>query len=109
MKNKVSPEIELQAMKMARGTQKVGQTKEQTKLIAQGIEKGIAEYKKQQSKKSREMDKRLKQKTKQRENESTEIVEVVSTNNSMQVLPWSLLGLSWLGFVLAYVYFMFSD
>ena len=52
MKNKVSPEVEVQAMKMAKGTQKAGQTKEQTKSISQGIEKGIAEYKKQQGKMS---------------------------------------------------------
>ena len=62
MKNNVSPEVETQAMKMAKGSQKVGQTKEQTKLIAQGIEKGIAEYKKQQGKKLRELDKQRKQK-----------------------------------------------
>jgi len=99
MKNKVSPEVEMQAMKMAKGTQKAGQTKEQTKLIAQGIRKGIAEYKKQQGKKSREMDKQRKQKTKQRENESIETVDEVSANNSIKVLPWVLLALSWLGFV----------
>jgi len=99
MKNKVSPEVEMQAMKMAKGTQKAGQTKEQTKLIAQGIRKGIAEYKKQQAKKSREMDKLRKQKTKQAENESTETVDEVSANDSMKTLPWMLLGLSWLGFI----------
>ena len=98
MKNKVSPEVEVQALKMAKGTQKVGQTKEQTKLIAQGIEKGIAEYKKQQGKKSRELDKQRKQKIKQRENESIETEEVAPVNHSIQVLPWMLLVMSWLGF-----------
>jgi len=99
MKNNVSPEVEAQAMKMAKGTQKIGQTKEQTKLIAHGIEKGIAEYKKQQGKKLREIDKQRKQKIKQRENESTETVEEASTNNPMKPMPWILLALSWLGFV----------
>ncbi len=98
MKNKVSPEVEAQAMKMAKGTQKAGQTKEQTKLIAQGIRKGIAEYKQQQGKKSREMDKQRKQKTKQQENESTETVDQTSTTDSTKILPWILLLLSWLGF-----------
>ena len=98
MKNKVSPEVEVLAMKMAKGTQKAGQTKEQTKLIAQGIEKGIAEYKKQQGKKSREIDKQRKQKTKQRQQDSTETVEQVSTVHSVKPLPWILLLLSWLGF-----------
>ena len=98
MKNNVSPEVEAQAMKMAKGTQKIGQTKEQTKLIAQGIEKGIAEYKKQQGKKLREIDKQRKQKIKHQKNESTQIVEEAPTNHSMKPLPWVLLVLSWLGF-----------
>ena len=45
------------AMKIAKGTQKPHQTKEQTKLIAQGIQKGIAEYKKQQKNKAHELGK----------------------------------------------------
>jgi hypothetical protein len=98
MKNKVSPEVKVQAMKMAKGTQKIGQTKEQTKLVAQGIEKGIAEYKKQQGKKLREIDKQRKQKTKQRELDNTETEEEAPNHYPMKYLPWILLGLSWLGF-----------
>lgn len=98
MKNKVSPEVEVQAMKMAKGTQKAGQTKEQTKLISQGIEKGIAEYKKQQGKKLRELDKQRKQKIKLRDKENVEIIEEVVPNSSVKPLPWILLALSWLGF-----------
>jgi hypothetical protein len=103
MKNRVSPEVEVQAMQIAKGTQKMGQTKEQTKLVAQGIEKGIAEYKKQQGKKLREIDKQRKQKIKQRDNESTESIETteeVSTNTFLTSLPWIFLGLSWLGFTI---------
>lgn len=99
MKHKVSPEVEVQAMKVAKGTQKMGQTKEQTKLIAQGIEKGIAEYKKQHSKKLREIDKQRKQKLKQRENESNKTEEIVVDKKSIQLLPWVMLVVSWLGFV----------
>ena len=98
MKNKVSPEVEAQAIKMAKGTQKIGQTKEQTKLIAQGIEKGIAEYKKLQGKKLREIDKQRKQKVKQRENESIQTFEKTPINSPLKPLPWILLLLSWLGF-----------
>ena len=47
-------------MAIAKGTQKPGQTKEQTKLVAQGIQKGIELYKKQQKAKARELDKQLK-------------------------------------------------
>ncbi|MGZ8216677.1 DUF2956 domain-containing protein [Methylomagnum sp.] len=49
-----------EAMRMARAVQKPGQTKEQTKLVAQGIAKGIELYKKQQSAKARERDKARK-------------------------------------------------
>lgn len=40
-----SQETRDEAMKIARGTQRPGQTKEQTRLIAQGIQKGIDQYK----------------------------------------------------------------
>ena len=49
-----------EALAIARGTQKPGQTKEQTRLIAQGIQKGIALYKKQYAAKKRELDKTIK-------------------------------------------------
>jgi hypothetical protein len=102
MKNKVSPEVEIQAMKIAKGRQTVGQTKEQTKLIAHGIQKGIAEYKKQHGIKIRKIDKQRKQTLRQRESESSDPLEHVSTEIRTQSLPWILLALSWLGFV-AYI------
>ena len=43
-KHQLSEKSKDDAMKIARGTQKPGQTKEQTKLIAQGIQKGIEIY-----------------------------------------------------------------
>jgi len=101
MTNKVSTEIQEQALKVAKGTQKKGQTKEQTKLIAQGIEKGIAEYKKQQSKKARERDKDRKQQIKQKQkltDEQSALHEPAEVQN-LNKLPWLLLALSWLGFV----------
>jgi hypothetical protein len=52
--------IQEEALRAARGIQKPGQTKEQTKLIAQGIAKGIEMYKKQQSAKARERDRQRK-------------------------------------------------
>jgi hypothetical protein len=90
-------------MKIARGTQKPGQTKEQTKLIAQGIKKGIEIYKKQQSEKARELDKKLNKASALSASQETSTVQVaepvvVKATN----LPWVLLALSWLGFV-AYV------
>ena len=107
MKNKVSAETQEQALKVAKANQRPGQTKEQTKLIAQGIEKGIAEYKKQHSKKVRELDKQRKQKVKHQQIKNDELEpEDISSNSHNQsavnLLPWLLLGLSWLGFVLYY-------
>lgn len=99
MKTKVSPEVTAQAMKIAKGTQKAGQTKEQTKLITQGIEKGIAEYKKQHGKKLRQIDKQRKQKVKHQEKQSINVEEDVTNDNPIKYLPWILLVLSWLVFV----------
>ncbi len=94
--NKISKETQEQAMKVAKGIQRPNQSKEQTKLIAQGIEKGIAEYKKQQNKKSRERDKIRKAKLKSKV-DKPEVVEVSKQESNR--LPWLLLLISWIGFV----------
>ena len=97
---KSSPETEAEALKIAKGIQKPGQTKEQTRLIAQGIQKGIDLYKKQQKAKAREADKARKKRNQQAQAEATDEAEV--TTNEVQVrhhwLPWGLLVFSWLGF-----------
>ena len=99
----ISAETKEEALKIARATQRPGQTKEQTRLIAMGIQKGIDQYKKQQKTKARDLDRRLKTIKRQRDNEP--VVEktnetVVPKNSSSVVyrqsrLPWVLLGLSW--------------
>ncbi|NOQ89669.1 MAG: DUF2956 family protein [Gammaproteobacteria bacterium] len=102
-KNRVSDKTKDDAMKIARGTQKPGQTKEQTKLISRGIQKGIEQYKKQQSVKDRERDKRLKKAAvgkASREPLTDNAIEHTSVRSN--VLPWLLLILSWLGFA-AYI------
>ncbi|MBF4245938.1 DUF2956 domain-containing protein [Vibrio anguillarum] len=99
-----SEQTQQQAMKVALATQKQGQTKEQTKLIAQGIEKGIALYKKQQKEKSRQADKakkralQLKRTAQNREEEPAQI-ETSSSLVLTSWLPWALLIVSWLGFI----------
>ena len=102
-KNRVSDKTKDDAMQIARGTQRPGQTKEQTKLISQGIKKGIDQYKKQQSAKARELDKRLKKAAVSSSSNKT------STNNTLEPvaiksnnMPWVLLIISWLGFA-AYI------
>ncbi len=99
--NKISKATQEQAMKVAKGIQRPNQTKEQTKLISQGIEKGIAEYKKQQSKKYREQDKIRKAKLKSK-SDKAEIVEFSKPKTNK--LPWLLLAVSWLGFASWYLF-----
>jgi len=102
-KNKISTETKDDAVKIARGSQRPGQTKEQTRLIAQGIQKGIDLYKKQQKNKARELDKKLRKATTNSIAEETpgeNVLKSGSVKNNR--LPWVLLMLSWLGF-LAYI------
>ncbi|MDC0611058.1 DUF2956 domain-containing protein [Vibrio sp.] len=99
-----SPETKQEALKVANATQRPGQSKEQTKLIAQGIEKGIALYKKQQKERQRSADKERKKVQKQKESskeevsQDSEIVTTSSPSTSSSILPWSLLVISWVAF-----------
>ncbi|WP_375321045.1 DUF2956 domain-containing protein [Aliivibrio logei] len=104
-----SIETQQEAMKIAKATQKPAQTKEQTKLIAQGIEKGITLYKKQQKEKAREADKLKKKTLRQKQNNETiSGIEAKQAQQAQQdkinaesnkALPWILLALSWAGFI----------
>ncbi len=103
-KQTVSPETESESLKLAKGIQRPGQTKEQTKLIAQGIKKGIDQYKKKHKAKARDLDKRLKSAQKTSDDSSqTELDEQIIYRQHW--LPWLLLGFSWLGIGL-YSYFI---
>ncbi|WP_319782022.1 DUF2956 domain-containing protein [Oceanisphaera sp. IT1-181] len=101
-----SPETVDEAERVAKATQKPGQTKEQTRLIAQGVQKGIDEYKKQQKARARAADKAKKQRQRA---ESSELDtehdfddEPLATNARGTWLPWALLVLSWIGFAVFY-------
>jgi len=93
----VSQETKDEALSIARGTQRPGQSKEQSKLIAQGIQKGIDQYKKQQKAKNRHLDKKYKKTTKHD-------ADIPAANGNAQVtvrykqhwLPWVMLVLSWI-------------
>jgi hypothetical protein len=100
----LSDAIQDEAMKIARGTQRPGQTKQQTKLIAQGIKKGIEQYKKQESAKARELDKKLKKANQPSESPENPRIEVQEKAVYRQHwLPWVLLILSWIAMA-AYLY-----
>ncbi len=95
--NKTSEQTQSDALQVARSTQKPGQTKAQTKLIEQGIRKGIEVYKQQQKAKLRELDKRLKKAaasplaTDRAKTAQAELIQPVAGAR----LPWVLLALSW--------------
>lgn len=105
-KTPISAETQEQALQITRATQKPGQTKEQTKLIAQGIEKGIAEYKKQQKAKARERDKLAKRlrATKASVTNEPMATEEMTYATSRPWLPWILLLLSWLVFAASWLF-----
>ena len=84
-----------EAIRIALGTQRPGQTKEQTKLIAQGIQKGIEQYKKQQNAKARDLDKKLKKVNRQLGSPEAPEIEVLEKVIYRQHwLPWALFVLS---------------
>ncbi|MFT7133655.1 MAG: hypothetical protein ACI81O_002373 [Cyclobacteriaceae bacterium] len=98
---KISEQTHVEAMKITKSTQKPGQTKEQTKLIAQGIEKGIAEYKKQQKVKARERDKQRKKDLRAKATPA-DVDESTAGKQSYQWLYW----LPWLGMAVTVFYFV---
>ena len=108
-KSRPSPETQAEAERIANATQRPGQTKEQTRLIAQGVQKGIDEYKKQQKARARAADKARKQRQKAQASEfsETEFTETEralpsSPRASIAWLPWLLLIASWIGFAIFY-------
>lgn len=94
-----SPQTQEEALKITKSIQRPAQTKEQTKLIAQGIQQGIDLYKRQQKEKARELNKQRKklarQKSAESDQNSPEILEIIAYQQHW--LPWILLMLTWLG------------
>ncbi len=108
-KNKVSQETVDESLAIAKSTQRPGQSKEQTRLIAQGIQKGIDQYKKQQKAKAREQDKIKKKNTRQQAARVTTAPET-ETKPAVQyrqpMLPWVLLAMTWAGIGVYYAFLM---
>ncbi len=103
---KPSPETRDEAMKIARGTQRPGETKEQTKLIAQGIQKGIDLYKKQQKAKARELDRQRNKRSKEKtQHVDPDTQEPGAIRYRQHWLPWLLLVITWLAIALYLVFF----
>lgn len=100
-KQKLSPQTQAEAMNIAKSTQRPGQSKEQTKLIAQGIQKGIDQYKKQQKSRARERDKKLKTVSKRGADKTASQIER-EVIYKQHWLPWVLLIASWIAIALLF-------
>jgi hypothetical protein len=96
---KTTRDIRAEALKIANTIKTEGQTPVETKAIANGIQRGMEMFLRQQSEKTRDLDKRVK-KVKQLSNQLTQQKSVDEKEepadiNAKSRLPWILLGLSW--------------
>jgi hypothetical protein len=100
-KPRLSTEAHTQAQGIANTVIPVSFTKQQRKEVQQAIESGMATIRAQANGKSREREKKVKQLQKQLENKSVNIATTaeasVSKARVYEVLPWSLLLISWIG------------
>ena len=102
---KISKQARAEALKIARGIQSPGQKKEQTKLIAQGIEKGITEFRKREKAKARERDKLRKKALKEPTSTTPQAEQTQDVQTEKSALwsiwvPWLLLLASWVYFLI---------
>ena len=102
---KISKQVRAEALKIARGTQRPGQKKEQTKLIAKGIEKGITEFRKREKAKARERDKlrkRAQKEPKPAQPQAKQAQDVQTGKSALRSawVPWLLLLASWAYFLI---------
>lgn len=92
-------DLRAEALKIANTIKTEGQTPVETKAIANGIQRGMEMFLRQQSEKTRELDKRVK-KVKQLSNQLTQqkpddVKEETTPSQTNRRLPWLLLALSW--------------
>lgn len=96
-------DIRAEALKIANTIKTEGQTPVETKAIANGIQRGMEMFLRQQSERTRELDKRVK-KVKQLSNQLTQQKSVDEkeepvTPEGRPKLPWVLLAVSWILFL----------
>ena len=100
---KEARDLRAEATKIANSIKIDGQTPAETKSIANGIQRGMEIFLRQQSEKTRELDKRTKKvkqlanQLAQQQNDDSDTTEPVAKISSK--LPWILLGISWLTFI----------
>ena len=87
--------IDAAALRVARSVKAPGQTPEQTKLVAQGIAKGIALYRKQQNEKAREQNRQRKRMLKQREREAAQTAQDKEAESESPAVPRGAVAVVW--------------
>ncbi|MES2672790.1 MAG: DUF2956 family protein [Pseudomonadota bacterium] len=91
-------DIRAEAVKIANSIKVDGQAKAETKAIASGIQRGMEQFLRQQSEKSRDLDKRVKKVKQLAANATQEIsnhpAPIIHAPQSAR-LPWTLLAVSW--------------
>ena len=96
-------DIRAEALKIANTIKTEGQTTIETKAIANGIQRGMELFLRQQSEKSRDLDKRVKKvkqlATQLTQEKAADTKEEIETTQAAPKLPWVLLAVSW-GFFL---------
>ncbi len=100
-------DIRAEALKIANTIKTEGQTTVETKAIANGIQRGMELFLRQQSEKSRDLDKRVKKvkqlATKLIQDKPTDQKEEIVNAQASPRLPWTLLAASWVLFLVAAV------
>ena len=91
----VGRNIDAAALRAARSVQVPGQSPEQTKLVAQGIAKGIALYRKQQNEKAREQNRQRKRMLRQREREAAQAVHDREEESESPAVPRGCIAVVW--------------
>jgi hypothetical protein len=96
-------DIRSEALKITNSIKSDGQTNIETKAIADGIQRGMELFLRQQSEKTRELDKRVKKVKKlstqlAQEKPADEKENLAHTHTSTR-LPWILLTVSWIAFL----------
>ena len=96
-------DIRAEALKIANTIKTEGQTTVETKVIANGIQRGMELFLRQQSEKMRDLDKRTKKvkqlATQLTQNKSADEKEEMVDVRTSSKLPWVLLAASWVMFL----------
>lgn len=102
---KEARDIRAEALKIANSIKNEGQTPAETKAIANGIQRGMEMFLRQQSEKTRDLDKRTKkvkqlanQLAQQKADDDEDDIVVIQQQSP---LPWILLAASWILFITA--------